>query len=206
MAASKRFLGFAFALLSACASAKKTTPVLSEMEGKKVALVEIDSEETPRKVVEVALINQLVQKGTFILVPREAVTKVRAQPDLPPNDWRELTRRVGADYALRAKVLQFDADIHEGYNKEEVEDSQLEAERGDGHTERVFKAKALEGKVRVEISFVRIFDDETRTGIAEAEETIVQEAKTEAIHLPPKLRFLENLSNKAFKEFFERYN
>lgn len=189
-----------------CASAKKTAPELSEMEGKKVAVVEIDAEETPRKVIEVALVNQLIQHGSFILASREEVTKARGAVDLKAGDWKELTRRVGADYALLAKVLQFDADLHEGYNKEETEDSQLEAERGDGRTERVYKAKSLEGKVRVELSFVRIFDNDTRTGVAEAEETLVQEAKSEAIHLPPKLGFLEKLANKAFKEFFERYH
>lgn len=200
------FLLAAVFLVTGCSSLRKKTPELSEMEGKKVALVEIESEATERKIIEVALVNQLVQHGSFILVSREEIEKARRAPDLKPTDWMELTRRVGADYALRAKVLQFDADVHEGYNKEEVEDTQLEAETGDARTERVFKAKAMEAKVRVELSFTRIFDGDTRTGVAESEDRVVKEAKSEAIHMPPKMRFLENLSNKAFKDFFEKYH
>lgn len=192
--------------LFSCASVKKKEPELSELEGKKVALVEVDGEETARKVVEVSLVNQLIQNGTFLLVSKGELQKARDAHDLPAGDWKALTQRVGADYALRAKILQFDGDISEGYNTEETYDSQLEAERGDGKTQRVFKAKILEGRVRVELSFVRIFDGDTRTAVAEAEDRIMEEAKTQAIHLPPKLRFLEDLANKAFKEFFDRYH
>lgn len=191
---------------SGCASVKKKEPELDELVGKKVALIDVDGEETARKVVEVALVNQLIQNGTFILVPKAEILRARDAADLKPTDWQELTRRVGADYALRAKVLEFDTQVSEGHNTESVYDSQLEAETGNGKMQRVFRAKVLEGKVRVELSFVRIFDGDTRTAIAEAQDRIMKEAKTEAIHLPPPLRFLEDLANRAFKEFFERYH
>ncbi len=207
MRAFKVTLGLLSVLtLASCAGAKKKTPELSQMEGKKVALVSVEGEETARKVIEVALVNQLVQHGSFILVSKQEIQKAKDAHDFKPGDWKDLTKRVEADYALKAKVLAFDADIHEGHDKAETEDSQLEAETGNGKTEQVFRVKVLDAKVRVQLDFIRIFDDDVRSGVAEATDFVRAEAKTEAIHLPPKLRFLEDLANKAFKEFFDRYN
>jgi len=208
MTVSLRPLVVLAAFLAACSSAKKKdVPELSELEGRRIALVQVDGEETARKIIEVALINQLVDRGTFILVSKQDVEKARAAHDQDPNDLLGIAQRAGAEYALTAKVLQFDADTHEGYSTEEVEDSQLAEERGDdGKTTRVYKAKSLAAKVRVELKFTNLADKDTRNGIASAEETVFAEAKTSAAHLPPKLRFLEKLSNKAFKDFFDRYN
>jgi hypothetical protein len=189
-----------------CSHAKLTTPELSKMEGKKVALVEMDGEPTAKRVVEVALINQLVQRGTFLIVSREDVEKARVAPEQNPMDWEGIGRRAGAEYAIRAKVLDFDASEREGYSKETVEDSQMEAETGDATTERVYKVKSLEGKVRVQMDFSSLTEKDLRSGVAEAEETVTSEAKDSRAELPPRLRFLENLSNQAFKKFFDKYN
>jgi hypothetical protein len=127
--------GIALAILifgiSGCSSAKKrsTTSELAALDGKKVALVSVDGEETPRKIVEVALVNQLVQRGTFILVAKEDLAVARVAPDQDPLDWRGIAKKAGADFALRAKVLKFEAPIHEGYSTAEVIDTQLAAER-----------------------------------------------------------------------------
>jgi hypothetical protein len=201
-------LGLAATFLISCSSAKKKSNLeLSELHEKKVALLSVDGEETPRKIVEVALVNQLVQRGTFHLVPKQEVESSRAHPSQDPTDWRGIAKRAGADYALQAKVLQFDAPIQEGYSKEEVYDSQLAEETGtDGKTERVYKVKSMDGKVRVQLQFTNLETQETKSGIAAAEEHVEADAKSSSIHLPPKLRFLENLSNKAFRDFFEQYN
>jgi hypothetical protein len=194
--------------LQACSSAKKkTTPVLSDMNGKKVALISVDGEETPKKIVEVALVNQLVQRGTFILVPKPDVEAARAAPEQDPTDWKGIAKRAGADFALQAKVLKFDAPVREGYSSEEVVDSQLAEEMGtDGKTQQVFKTKSMEGDVQVELQFTRLEDGDTRSGVAEAREKVEANAKSSSIRMPPPLRFLEKLSNKAFREFFDRYN
>lgn len=195
--------------LGGCSSGKKkTTPELGKLEGKKVALVEVEGETTPRKIVEVALINQLIQKGSFILVSKQDVETARRAPAQDPNDWQGIARRAGADLALRARVIQFDADTREGYSSEEVEDSQLAAERGKdkGKDTRYFKAKSLTGKVQVELEFTQLDNGEARRAIATHEETVTADAKSSAIHLPPKLRFLEKISNEAFRDFFDRYN
>jgi hypothetical protein len=193
-------------LLISCSSAKKkATPELSELEGKKVALVEVEGESTPRKIIEVALVNQLVHRGTFNLIAKQDVEASRVAVDQDPTDWKGIAKRAGADYALRAKVLKFEAPIHEGYSSEEVYDSQLAHEMGtDGKTQQVYKIKAMEGDVQIQLQFTRLEDGDTRTGIAQAQQKVEASAKTSSIHLPPQLRFLEDLSNKAFKEFFEK--
>lgn len=199
----------ALSVLIACShGAKRTTPELSKLEGKKVALIDVDGEDTARRIVEVALINQLVARGTFIIVSKQDVEAARVAPSQNPTDWVGIARRAGADYALRGKVLNFDGDIREGYSSETVEDSQLAAERGpdEGKTERIYKVKSLDGNVRVELQFAATQGDDIRTAVAEKTGRVVSEGKDEAVHLPPKLRFLENLANAAFKDFFDRYN
>ena len=191
-----------------CTSAiKKTTPEISKLEGKKVALVEVQGEATEKAIVEVALINQLMEQGSFELVAKRDVEEAQRAHEQDTTDLLGVARRAGADYALQAKVVEFDATTAEGYSTEEVEDSQLEAERGKGNgkTERLFKAKSMHGKIKVELKFTSLSDGEVRTAIAEAEEKITAEAKAQAIHLPPKMRFLEKLTNAAFKQFFVKY-
>lgn len=199
-------------LMGGCAhSPKRTTPELDKLEGKKVALVGVDGEPTGRAVVEVALINELVKRGTFEIVSKQDVDTARVAPNQDPTDWRGIARRAGADYALRAKVLQFDADTHEGYSTVKERDSQLAQEDGEenAETERLYKVKSLEGHIRVELQFAGVSadsDPDTKTGVAEAQDKVVVEGKTEAAHLPPKLRFLEGLCGVGFKKFFDQYS
>jgi hypothetical protein len=198
------------ALVSGCSSARKKTPELSkpklsEMLGKRVALLEVAGEATATRIIETALVNQLIRTGSFILIPKKEVESARQDPTLDPLDDKALARKVGADYTLRAKVLSFLADNHEGYSSETVEDSQLAAERGDGKTERLYKVQSLDTEVRVQLDFVDLKTTETKSGIAEAKDRVVAEAKDSAIHLPPKLRALDKLAQEAFKQFFERY-
>ncbi|MGK5083074.1 hypothetical protein WDW37_07185 [Bdellovibrionota bacterium FG-1] len=190
-----------------CSHAAKKKPVLSELEGKKVALIEIEGEATARAVVEVALINQLVQRGSFEIIPKQEINQARTATEQDPTDWVGIARRAGADYALKAKVLQFSAEQKDGYSSEELYDSQLAAERGEkeGKTQRLFKVKSLSAKVQVQLDFEHTDpkNPDRRSGVAEAERTVTAESKTEAAHLPPRLRFLEELSNEAFNKFFK---
>lgn len=212
----KRFLiGLvAGALALSCSSTPKKTPELSKMEGKKVALIEIEGESTSRSIVEVALVNQLLQHGSFVLVSKQDVEAARRAPEQDPRDWKGIAKRAGADYALRGKILEFDADTREGYSSEEVEDSQLAEERGEdaAKTERLFKVKSVTGKVRVELEFADLNspkdpkDNDTRIGIAESQDQVVQEERKLAARMPPKLRFLEKIANEAFRKFFEIYS
>jgi hypothetical protein len=195
-----------------CAHARKKTPELSDMLGKKVALVSVDAEDTQRKVTEVALINQLIKNGSFDLVSKQDVEEARKNVNQDPTDWVGIARRAGADYALRAKMLEFDATERQGYSSEQVDDSQMKQDMGqfmkdDEKTERLYKVKSLVGKVRVQLDFSKTDpqDPDLRSAVAEASDSVTVEGKSEAAHLPPKLRFLEKLENEAFAKFFEQY-
>lgn len=199
-------LPLALALGSCSSGAKRTTPELGELEGRKVALVAVEGESSARKIVEVALINQLVEHGSFILVSKQDLEKAKALPNMDPADWKGAARKAGAELALKARVLRFDAKENTGYSKEKVKDSQLAEERGDdGETERLYKVHSLDGAVRVELEFTDLGTGDVRSAVAEETQTVVAEAKTSSAHLPPRLRFLEGLSNQAFHKFFEEY-
>jgi hypothetical protein len=197
-------------ILGGCKTARKTTPELSRLEGKRVALVEVEGEETSRKIAEVALVNQLIKNGSFILISKQEIELARKAPEQDPMDWKGISRRAGADYALKTKVLKFDADVHEGYSEEIVDDSQMAEERGEEgrRVKRLYKVKAMKGAVQFQMDFTGVSEgslQESRSGIAEASEEVKVEWNRAATHLPPKLRFLETLSNRAFEDFFKKY-
>lgn len=170
--------------MAACASPPKTTPELSTLLGRKVALVEVRGEPTAAKIVEVALVNELVKDGTFELINK-----------------RE--GRTGAEFLLQINVIDFTATENTGYDRLEVEDSQLKAETGQARTERLVKVKSLKGVVRCEFQFTNVASGETRTASAEATETFVANEEQGSIRLPPRLRFLEQIAQKAVHRFFE---
>lgn len=178
------------------------------MEGKKVALVKIEGESSAKAIVEVALVNQILKRGTFILVPKNEVRKARDSHAIDPMDWKSIARSSGAEIALRARVQHFEAEEHEGYSAIEEFDSRLAAERGEaeGHTQRMIKVKSLTGKVAVMLEFTDLGNLETTSALAFSEDKVISEARNSAAHLPPRLRFLENLTNEAFRQFFEQYN
>ncbi len=194
--------------LTACSSAKKKSSShveLGQFEGKKIALMGIEGEPTAQKIAEVALINQLVQRGSFILIPKQEIEMARKAVEQDPMDWKGIAKKAGAEFALQVQVQAFDAPIHEGYSKREVVDSQLAEEQGsDGRTEQIFKVKSMDGHVKYLLTFTHLTDIDVKSGVAEAEEKVESSAQSSSIHLPPKLRFLEDLSNKAFREFFEK--
>lgn len=155
-----------------------------------MALVGIEGEPTAARTVEVALVNELVKSGAF-----ELVNKREARAD----------DHGGAEYLLRIQVLEFSATEQTGYDEVEVEDSQLKEETGDGKTKRILKAKSMKGTVRCRFDFTTVATNEVRTATTESSETLVANEEKAAIHLPPKLRFLEGLAQKTLHRFFEEY-
>lgn len=206
-----RFAGFLvfFLYLLGCAGRRtKDTLELSDLKGKKIALVDIDGgEDTAQAVVETALVNQLIKRGTFILIAKQAVETAKAAPDQDLTDWKGIARRAGADYALRARILDFTASTRQGYSSETIEDSRLKAETGEGETQRLYKVKRMTGHVAVKLDFAGVTPETgkaSRDEVAEATDQVTVEGRTEAAHLPPRLRFLEKIANEAFQKFFRK--
>jgi hypothetical protein len=195
-----------FFIFGACSHAPKKTPELAKLEGKKVALVEVTGEATAKRVAEVALINQLTSRGTFILISKEDVEAARTAYQQDPSDWRGVARRAGADYALIAHVLEFRAETRTGYSHETVEDSLMEKETGEAKTDNLYKVKSLHGSVKIELQFADLKTGDVRRGVTEKADTATADERNGGIHLPPRLRFLEGLCNEAFKDFFDKYN
>jgi hypothetical protein len=193
-------------LFGACSHAPKKTPELSKLLGKKVALVEVTGETTARRVAEVALINQLTARGTFILISKEDVDAARAAYQQDPSDWKGIAKRSGADYALIAHVLEFKSDVRTGYSHETVQDSLMEKDTGSATTDNLYKVKSLTGTVQIELQFAELKSGDVHKGLTEKTDTVTADERNGGIHLPPRLRFLEGLCNEAFKEFFDKYN
>ena len=206
---------FLIFFLAGCSSSQKknssddVAPIaLSQLHGKKIVLSEIHGESTAKKIIEVALVNQLVKEGSFILLAKKEIEKLRHQYDTDTSDMEALAKQAGADYSLQIRVIEFEASFHEGHFIEEVEDSQYEEEQGNSEKlKKTFQIKTLEGRVKAKLEFRPLKEgDKTLSGTAQAYEKIEKNNKKEAIQFPPKLGFLENLTNKAFRDFFDRYN
>jgi len=201
------------ALTSCSSGPKRSTPKLSEMVGKKVALVEIDAEPSTRLSVEVSLVNELISRGSFVLINKADLEKAKQDPTLHPTDTAALGRKVGADYTLKTKVLAYSADETAGYVKVRVEDSQLAAEQGEKArwTEKPVKAKSLVGTVHLEMEFTDLAKlekdpaDAVKSGPAVAMERIDATEEKGAIKLPPKMSFLDKLTRQAVRKFFEEF-
>ena len=175
-----------------------------DIEGKKVALVSIDAEPTTRKIVEVSLVNELVQHGSFILIPKQDIQSVKNRPSQDPRDEQHIASQAGADFALNLHVLDFSAETREGYSKEEVMDSQLAEEMGtQGKTERFFKVKELIGRVELEWEWTHLASGQKIQTKTEAQESVRAEAKNTSIHLPLRMQFLAQLTQKAVSRFFK---
>ena len=193
--------------VTSCKTApKKTTPELAKLAGKKVALVSVEAEDSARSMIEVALVNQLISRGTFILISQQDVETARVDFRQDPTNWRALARRAGADVALRAHVIALDATTRTGYDTEVIKDSQWEEETGEATRKKTYKVKSLTGHVEIRLDFTDLSNDDNRTGVATADEVVKAEEKNSPAVLPMKLSFLEKLTNAAFKKFFLDYD
>ena len=198
-------------LCTSCSSSPQRTaemaaPEISALSGKRVALVSIDGEPAAQKVIAAALVNQVIQNGGFILLSKQEVDTARVAPEQDPADWLGIAKRVGADYALTAEVIQFEAPVRDGVASERTIDSQLKNELGtDGEVDHVFKVKVLDGRVKIQLSFTKLSNGETRSALAAANEHLEMDTRLSTAHLPAPLRFLEKITNRAFREFLEKY-
>lgn len=210
MIRTQRFLtaGVVFGLtwLAGCSSTPKTKPEISRLLGKRVALVEVRGEDTARRSVEVALVNQLSREGNFILVSKQDWDAAKRSSETAAADWKSWADAAKADWGLEVEVRQFRAEESEGYDREEVTDSQLAEERGDsGKDSRLVKVKSLNADVELEFVFTEVKSGDVRKATIQESSAYRKEASQSAIRMPPRLRVLEELTQKAVTKFFEQY-
>ncbi len=199
------------ALLTGAAACSSTPKKLREnsfrmAEGKRVALVDIDAENSARSIIEVSLVNALTRTGYFDLVAKEDVTKAKALPGMIPGDVREIAKAAGAEFALSIHAKKFFAEERKGHSNERVYDSQLAAERGRdaGETDRLYEVRVLEGEVETEFVLTHVETGDVVRSITKNKEEVIRDSRQGAIRMPPRLRFLEQVTQKAVDAFFDQ--
>ena len=202
---------FGAGVMNGCSSAPRTTPRLSELVGKRVALIEVEAEPTQRSMIEVALVNNLQREGSFELISKEEIQQAKTAPNVDTSDPQSIGRKLKADYVLRIQGLTFDAQERQGYDRVEFEDSQLAEERGESArmSQRLVKVKSLTGTVALKIRFTPVGATGTAAGSREATQTVTDTVRASeekgAIRLPEKMSFLSKLTQRALDEFFKQY-
>lgn len=189
-----------------CASKKTKEDLdrdaLSGLSGKKVAITDIEGESTARRVFETSLINQILKHGNFELIPKKSVEVAKVDPTLVPGDLLAVAKKAGADFALSAKIQKFEALDEEGVSEEQIDDPVLAEERGDGQDKRFYKVRRMTASILVEFKTTDLGSGKSHLFLIEDHHALTEEAKTQAIHMPPKLRYLEERMNTAVEKFF----
>jgi hypothetical protein len=190
--------------LAGCAHKKVHEPLtLKRLQGKRVALAQIDAEKDERTHIEVGILNELLDKGRFEIVDRATVQDALvAYP--AESDWQRLGKKVGADYVLSVRVKEFSVDERQGYDKVTEEDSLLTEESGESKPvvgTHFKKVRGFMGAVRLSCMFYDVADGAIiYQGFGVAGETLNSRDGS----LPGKMSMLEKLTGKAITNFFEQ--
>ena len=175
-----------------------------QIKGRKIALLSISGEQTGRKIVEVALVNQIKKRGTFSMVSKQSIEKSKERVEQDPMDDAGIAKGAGADLGLRVEILKFDAQEHTGYSKEEIEDDELKAERGDGKATRYFRAKSVEYDIQYRLDFTDVTNNTKRIALLQKQDRELAEEQKGSMRFSPRLRHMEKLTNEMFDEFFTK--
>lgn len=175
-----------------------------------MALAEIKGGVESRNHIEVALVNEIIDRGRFEIVDRTTVQKALATYPTEA-DWQGLGQKIGADYILAFRVDSFDVNERQGYDKVEEEDSALAEELGtdEAVATRYVKVKSYQGNVTLQGRFFDVaFDRVSYEGKGMATEAIASNdlstKKGARSEMPRKMQLLEGLSQKAVRDFFEQ--
>jgi hypothetical protein len=202
-------LSVALFLVSQCfligCAHKKTVEQITQdqLQSKRVALVEIKGADEATAHVEVAVLNQIRDKGRFEIVDKPSVQDALViYPD--ESDWQRLGKKVGADYLLSIKVVEFNVLERAGLDRVKEEDPVLEQESGEKKkviASRYVKVKSYQGDVRLSCIFYDVKENAiVYQGLGVASDTLNSRDGA----LPGKLHFLEQVTAKAMDNFFER--
>lgn len=216
----KTFTLLVMAAISVSACSKKKTDTLTRrsLEGKRVAVATIEGgDSTTKKIIEVALVNEIVDKGRFEIVNREDVQK--ALENYPAaSDRVRLGKYLHADYVLDIMAEEFKVTDRSGLDEVIEADPVMKEEwhsKDDVVAKKYVKVKSEEGRVKLKFTFVDVASGTGDAGsgakalsaMGSATDTrtarLTGDKKTGG-ELPGKLALLEELSGKAVQNFFEK--
>ena len=190
--------------IQGCAHKKSVEPLTRDtLVSRLVALAEVTGAAESRTHVEVALINEIIEKGRFEVVDR--ATMAAALADFPTEaDWQKLGRSVKADFVLAVNINKFDVTERRGLDRVEYEDSVLAQEAGQSKplkATRYEKVRSLEGTVRLSAVFFDVAENViVHQGFGEATET----ANSRDRKVEGKMALLERLTARAMRDFFDK--
>lgn len=192
--------------LPACASKKKnlSEPLTQRtLRGKIIALAEVRGPKEARDLVEVALVNDIIDKGSLYIIDRPTVAEALATYPAE-NDRQRLGKKVGADYVLTLAIEEFKVVDRQGLDALEEEDSVMTEEWREKKpvvAKSYKKVRSSEGIVRLRFDFLDVGTGERAyAGIGEARETYNSRERD----LPRKMQLLESLATQAVSDFFAK--
>ncbi len=173
------------------------------LRGKIIALAEVRGSKEARDLVEVALVNDIIEKGSLYVVDRATVAEaLTAYP--AENDRQRLGKKVGADYVLTLAIEEFKVVDRQGLDAVEEEDSVLTEEWREKKpviAKSYKKVRGVEGIVRLRFDFLEVGTGENAySGAGEARETFNSRERD----LPRKMQLLESLTSQAVSDFFAK--
>lgn len=176
---------------------------LDELQSKRVALAEIEGAAESKNMVEVAIINEILEKGRFEVVDRKTVKDALATYPTE-RDWKRLGEKLGADYIMSIRISEFKVDEHQGYDAVEEVDSVLTEESGESKPvvgKRYVKVKSYSGHVKLDTILFNVAQDAiVYRGVGEAASTVGSGDKS----MPRKMQLLEQLAQRAISDFFNK--
>lgn len=193
------------AFLGGCAHKKSADHISrDDLTTKLVALADISGAEEAKLQVEVAIVNEIIDKGRFRIVDRGTVRE--ALVTYPADsDWQRLGKKLGADFVFSIRIQEFHVVERQGYDRVQEEDSVLAEESGEPNKKvigtRYVKVKSYEGSVKLSAMLFDVAEGAIiYQGTGLATDTVSSRDKD----APGKLKLLEKLSAKAITDFFER--
>ena len=185
-------------------SHKKVKERLSQkdLRSKVVALIGVDGAKEAALQTEIAIVNQVIEKGTFQIIDRAAVQAALVGHPAD-GDWVALGHELNADYVLRLTVVEFKAETRQGYDVNEEEDSLLSTENRTPRKQKwkhYSKVKSQEGYVKLRVEFFDVATHEMAQSEATEARRIFNSRDGE---IPRKLKMLEELTAQAVATYFE---
>lgn len=188
-------------VFGSCSHAKKGLNQ-KQLRSRVVALAEINGAKEARLQTEIAIVNDIIEKGRFQILDRATVQSALVQHPTSA-DWQALGKELGADLILSVDILEFQLDSRNGYDAIEEEDSLLSAEHRSSRDQKwkhYYKVKSQTGLVKVR---VRFFDVSSGSFSLSQENEASRTYNSRDGDMPRAMKILEELTQQAVTTAFD---